>query len=83
MMLASAFVSFVSCLDACLDAVGVRPPVDRVATVIGFRSECGAETQAKKNETVIKKLLTGLIIHNDRTYFIDISQQKRENITQR
>jgi hypothetical protein len=26
MMLTSAFVSFVSCLDACLDAVGVRPP---------------------------------------------------------
>jgi hypothetical protein len=29
----SAFVSFVSCLDACLDAVGVRPPLDRAATV--------------------------------------------------
>jgi hypothetical protein len=27
-MLTSAFVSFVSCLDACLDAVGVRPPLD-------------------------------------------------------
>jgi hypothetical protein len=27
MMLTSAFVSFVSCLDACLDAVGVRPPL--------------------------------------------------------
>jgi hypothetical protein len=26
MMLTSAFVSFVSCLDASLDAVGVRPP---------------------------------------------------------
>jgi hypothetical protein len=25
-MLTSAFVSFISCLDACLDAVGVRPP---------------------------------------------------------
>jgi hypothetical protein len=27
MILTSAFVSFYSCLDACLDAVGVRPPV--------------------------------------------------------
>jgi hypothetical protein len=27
-MLTSAFVFFVSCLDACLDAVGVRPPLD-------------------------------------------------------
>jgi hypothetical protein len=27
MMLTSAFVSFVSCLDACFDAVGVRPPL--------------------------------------------------------
>jgi hypothetical protein len=27
MMLTSDFVSFVSCLDACLDAVGVRPPL--------------------------------------------------------
>jgi hypothetical protein len=27
MMLTSAFVSFVSCLDAYLDAVGVRPPL--------------------------------------------------------
>jgi hypothetical protein len=35
-MLMSAFISFVSCLDACLDAVGVRPPLDRAATVIGF-----------------------------------------------
>jgi hypothetical protein len=26
-MLTSAFVSLVSCLDACLDAVGVRPPI--------------------------------------------------------
>jgi hypothetical protein len=25
-MVTSAIVSFVSCLDACLDAVGVRPP---------------------------------------------------------
>jgi hypothetical protein len=30
MMLTSAFVSFVSCLDACLDAVGVRPPLHRI-----------------------------------------------------
>jgi hypothetical protein len=28
MMLTSGFVSFVSCLDACLDAVGVRPPLE-------------------------------------------------------
>jgi hypothetical protein len=34
MMLTSTFVSFVSCLDACLEAVGVRPPLDRAATVI-------------------------------------------------
>jgi hypothetical protein len=27
MMLTSASVSFVSCFDACLDAVGVRPPL--------------------------------------------------------
>jgi hypothetical protein len=27
-MLTSAFVSFVSYLDVCLDAVGVRPPLD-------------------------------------------------------
>jgi hypothetical protein len=27
MMVTSAFVFFVSCLDACLDAVGVRPPL--------------------------------------------------------
>jgi hypothetical protein len=36
MMLMSTFVFFVSGLDACLDAVGVRPPWDRVATVIGI-----------------------------------------------
>jgi hypothetical protein len=35
MMLTSAFVSFVSRLDACLDAVGVRPPLDRAAAEIG------------------------------------------------
>jgi hypothetical protein len=35
MMLTSVFVSFVSYLDACLDAVGVRPPLDRAATAIG------------------------------------------------
>jgi hypothetical protein len=32
MMLTSAFVSFVSCLDACLDAVGVRPPLEFLLT---------------------------------------------------
>jgi hypothetical protein len=31
-MLTSAIVSFVSCLDACLDAVGVRPPLDHGIT---------------------------------------------------
>jgi hypothetical protein len=35
MMLTSAFVSFVSRLDACLDAVRVRLPLDRAASVIG------------------------------------------------
>jgi hypothetical protein len=34
MMLTSAFVSFVSCLDACLDAVGVRPPLQWSTTVV-------------------------------------------------
>jgi hypothetical protein len=34
-MLTSAFVSFVTCLDACLDEVGVRPPLDGVTSVIG------------------------------------------------
>jgi hypothetical protein len=33
----SAFVSFVSCLDACLEVVGVRPPLDRAAIVIGLQ----------------------------------------------
>jgi hypothetical protein len=28
MMLTSAFAAFVLCLDACLDAVGVRPPLE-------------------------------------------------------
>jgi hypothetical protein len=27
MVLSSGFVSFVSCLDTCIDAVGVRPPI--------------------------------------------------------
>jgi hypothetical protein len=31
-MLTSDFVSFVSCLDACLDAVGVRPSLQAVTT---------------------------------------------------
>jgi hypothetical protein len=37
MILTSVFVFFVSCLDACLDAVGVRPPLDCSATVTGIR----------------------------------------------
>jgi hypothetical protein len=32
----SKTASFVSCLDACLDAIGVRSPSDRSATVTGF-----------------------------------------------
>jgi hypothetical protein len=36
MMLTSDFVSFVSCLDACLDAVGVRPPLDGAVAVISY-----------------------------------------------
>jgi hypothetical protein len=39
MMLTSAFVSFVSCLDACLDAVGVRPPLIFVAVWISYLYE--------------------------------------------
>jgi hypothetical protein len=34
MMLTSAFVSFVSCLDACLDAVCVRPPLVKLLRLV-------------------------------------------------
>jgi hypothetical protein len=32
----SKTASFISCLDACLDAVDVLPPLDRAATMIGL-----------------------------------------------
>jgi hypothetical protein len=57
MMLTSALVCFVSCLDACLDAVGVRPPLDRAATVIG-----GAYLKA-----AITKLLSNMEKHTEET----------------
>jgi hypothetical protein len=33
-MLTSAVVSFVSCLDACLEAVGVRPSLQRDRVIV-------------------------------------------------
>jgi hypothetical protein len=48
-MLTSAFVSFVSCLDACLDAVGVQPPLGLSTwvmehTLAAYLSDYEAET---------------------------------------